>query len=114
MPERRHLREQFRLDVVAGHEHVRGLEVRGEAGLDEILAFDREQPELVAPASVVELADELEPFVVARGDQLPTASPEAARSFGRAAAASPPSLPALSAALACSAIAPNAAGSLTA
>jgi hypothetical protein len=69
MPERRRLREQLRGDVVAGDEQLGGLEPRGEPGLDEVLSLDREQPELVAPAPVVELADELEPLVVARGDQ---------------------------------------------
>jgi hypothetical protein len=69
MPQRRHFREQLRGDVVAGNEHVGRLETHGEPGLDQIFSFDREQPELVAPAAVLELADELEPLVVARGDQ---------------------------------------------
>jgi hypothetical protein len=67
--ERRYLREQLGGDVLSGGENVRGLEPGGEAGLEQILALDREQPELVPPAPVVELADELEPLVVARGDQ---------------------------------------------
>ena len=94
MRERRHLPEQLRLNVRTGHEHVCGLEPRGETSLDQILPLDREQPELVPPVPVVELADELEPLVVARGDQ-------AADWLS-------------SALFACSAIAPNAAGSLTA
>jgi hypothetical protein len=65
MPERRHLREQLRRDVVPCDENVGRLEARGEPGLDEVLSLDGEQPELVAPAPVVELADELEPLVVA-------------------------------------------------
>jgi hypothetical protein len=69
MSERRYLREQLRLNVLACDENVRGLEAGIEPGLDEVLALDREQPELVAPAPVVQLADELEPLVVARGDQ---------------------------------------------
>jgi hypothetical protein len=32
---------------------------------DEILALDEEEPELVAPAALVQLADELELLVVA-------------------------------------------------
>ena len=36
---------------------------------DEVLTLRDEQLELVAPAPVVELADELEPLVVAGGDQ---------------------------------------------
>jgi hypothetical protein len=69
MPERRHLRQQLRSDVVPGDEDVGGLEPRGEPGIDRVLSLDREQPELVTPVPVVELADELEPLVVARGDQ---------------------------------------------
>jgi hypothetical protein len=65
--ERRHLREERGLDVLAGDEQVDGL---GHGRRDEILTFRDEQPELVAPAPVVELADELEPLVVAGGDQL--------------------------------------------
>jgi hypothetical protein len=65
MRERRHLREQLRCDVVPGDENVGGLEPSTEPGLDQILPLDGEQPELVAPAPVVELADELEPLVVA-------------------------------------------------
>jgi len=69
MRERRYLREQLRRDVFSGDEHVDRLEPGGEPGLEQILPLDREQPELVPPAPVVELADELEPLVVARGDQ---------------------------------------------
>src|SRR4029078_7700133 len=86
--ERRDLGEQGRLDVLTGDEEVDRLS--RARSLDEVLALDDEQPKLVAPAPVMELADELEPLVVARADQLE------------------------SAAFACSAIAPNAAGSFTA
>src|SRR5437763_11854910 len=113
MRERRHLGQQLRFDIRPRDEHVRRFDRGREPCLEQILPLDREQPELVAPAPVMEFADELEPLVVAGCDQAP-APPEAARSFGRAAAASAPSLPAASAAFACSAIAPNAAGSLTA
>jgi hypothetical protein len=65
----RHLREQLGGNVLSGDKDVRGLEPGGEAGLEQILPLDREQPELVPPAPVVELADEFEPLVVARGDQ---------------------------------------------
>ena len=65
--ERRHLGEQRRLDVLAGDEQVDRLDAAG--GLDEILTLRDEQLELVAPAPVMELADELEPLVVAGGDQ---------------------------------------------
>ena len=63
MRERRHLGKEGRVDVLAGDEQLDRLELTG--GLDEILALDDEQLELVAPAPVVELADELEPLVVA-------------------------------------------------
>ena len=43
--------EQLRLDVLAGHEHVDGLEAGSEPGLDEILALDDEQPEPRAAGS---------------------------------------------------------------
>jgi hypothetical protein len=63
MRERRHLGKERRVDVLPGDEQLDRLELTG--GLDEILALDDEQLELVAPAPVVELADELEPLVVA-------------------------------------------------
>jgi hypothetical protein len=62
MRERRDLREQRRLDVLARDEKLYGLDPRG---VDEILALNDEKPKLVAPAPVVELADELELLVVA-------------------------------------------------
>jgi hypothetical protein len=86
--ERGDLSQELGRDVLAGDEQLDRLDVgRG----DEILALDDEKPELVAPAPVTELADELELLVVARGDQLDS-----------------------SAALARSATALNAGGSLTA
>src|SRR5438105_14561771 len=87
--ERRHLGEELGGDVLACDEQIGRF---GNGRGDKILAFRDKQPKLVSPAPVMELADELEPLVVAGGDQAST----------------------LSAALACSAIAPNAAGSLTA
>jgi len=69
MRERRHLREQSGLCVLACDENVGRLEASAEAGFDEILALDREQPELLAPAPVLKLAEELESLVVARRDQ---------------------------------------------
>jgi len=65
VPERRHLGEQRRLDVLAGDEQLDRLDSGVARGVDEILALGDEQPELVAPAPVPELADELEPLVVA-------------------------------------------------
>jgi hypothetical protein len=61
MRERRALCEQHGLDILACHEHVDRVDVLGE----QILPLDDEQPKLVAPAPVLELADELEPLVVA-------------------------------------------------
>jgi hypothetical protein len=68
MRKSRDLREQGRLDVLARDQQLDRLDAGGR--LDQVLPLDGEQPELVAPAPVVELADELEPLVVARGDQL--------------------------------------------
>jgi hypothetical protein len=65
MRERRHLGEQLGRHVLARDERVGGLEPGGEPGLEEVLPLDDEQPELVPPAPVAELADELEPLVVA-------------------------------------------------
>jgi hypothetical protein len=38
--------------------------------VDEVLALCHEQPQLLAPAPLVQLADELELLVVARADQV--------------------------------------------
>ena len=95
---RRDLGEQPRLDVLARDEQLDRL---GRRRLDEILALADEEPELVAPAPLVQLADELELLVVARRDH--AAMPRGA--LARQAA---------SADLACSASLPNAAGSLIA
>jgi hypothetical protein len=70
VPERRHLGQQRRLDVLAGDQDIDRLEAAGVGGVDEVLTLDEEEPELVAPASLVQLADELEPLVVAGGDQV--------------------------------------------
>ena len=65
MSERRHLSQQRRLDVLAGDEQLVRLIAGRERGVDEILALGDEQPELVAPAALVQLADELELLVLA-------------------------------------------------
>jgi hypothetical protein len=65
MAERRDLGEQLRLDVLPRDEQLDRLDARGEGGLDEILALRRKQPELVAPAAIVQLAGELELLVLA-------------------------------------------------
>jgi hypothetical protein len=64
--ERRHLRQELGRDVVARHEQIDGI---GPGRGDEVLALRDKEAELVPPAPVVELSDELEPLVVAGGDQ---------------------------------------------
>jgi hypothetical protein len=63
--EARGVRQQLRRDRLTRDEQIDGLDAGGGRSLDEILALRDEQPELVAPAPVAELADELEPLVVA-------------------------------------------------
>jgi hypothetical protein len=67
--ERRDLGQQQGLDVLARDEQLDGLDSRGGGRLDEILAFRDEQLQLVAPAALRQLADELELLVLARADQ---------------------------------------------
>jgi hypothetical protein len=69
MPERRDLGQERRLDVLAGKEQFDRLDAGVDRCLDEILTLRDEEPELVAPAAVLQLADELELLVVERGDQ---------------------------------------------
>jgi len=63
--ERRDLREQLGRDALPRDEQVGRLDPGRGGGRDEVLPLGDEQPELVAPAPVPELADELEPRVVA-------------------------------------------------
>jgi len=63
--ELRHLGEQLGCEVLARHEKLDRLDPRRGRRFDEILPLDDEKPELVAPAPVTELADELELLVVA-------------------------------------------------
>jgi hypothetical protein len=65
VPERRHLGQQLRRDRLARDKEVDGRDPGRRGSGDEILALRDEQPELVSPAPVAELADELEPLVVA-------------------------------------------------
>jgi hypothetical protein len=69
MSQRRHLGEQGGLDVLPGHQQFQRLDPGVERRLDEILTLGNEEPELVAPAAVVQLPDKLELLVLARGDQ---------------------------------------------
>ena len=64
--ERREAREQLGLDGLAGDQQVHRLDPGCLRGLDEILAFDREEPRLVAVLPLPEeLPDELQRLVVA-------------------------------------------------
>jgi hypothetical protein len=87
---RRDAGEQLRLDRLAGDEQVSRLDPGRDRCIDEVLTLGYEQPELLPLPSALELPDELQPRVGRGGNQLE------------------------SAALACSAILPNAAGSATA
>jgi hypothetical protein len=69
MSEGRDLGQEHRLDVLTGDEKLHGLDPGVDRRLDEILTLRDEEPELVAPAAVLQLADELELLVVERGDQ---------------------------------------------
>jgi hypothetical protein len=69
MAERRDFGQQRRLDVLTRHKRFQGLDPGRRRRVDEILALRDEQPELVAPAPLVQFADEPELFVLARGDQ---------------------------------------------
>jgi hypothetical protein len=70
MSKRGHLRKQVGLHVVAGEEQLDRLDPYSRRRVDEILTLDEEEPELVAPAALVQLADELELLVVAGADQV--------------------------------------------
>jgi hypothetical protein len=65
MCERRDLGDQLAGDRLARDEQLDRLEPGIRRRLDEVFALRDEQPELVTPAPVMELADELEPLVVA-------------------------------------------------
>jgi hypothetical protein len=65
MPERRDVCHELRRDSLPRDEEIDRLEAGGAGRFDEILTLRDEQPQLVAPALVAELADELEPLVVA-------------------------------------------------
>jgi len=69
MPEGRDLGQERRLDVLAGDEELNRLDAGVDCRLDEILTFRDEEPELVAPAAVLKLADELQLLVVEGGYQ---------------------------------------------
>jgi len=63
MRQRRDLCEQLRKNGLPGDEQLDRLDPRIQRRLDEILALGRELPELVAPATRLQLADELERLV---------------------------------------------------
>ena len=63
MRQRRDLCEQLGQNGLTGNEQLDRLDPRIQRRLDEILALGRELPELVAPATRLQLADELERLV---------------------------------------------------
>ncbi|HEX6663014.1 MAG TPA: hypothetical protein VF025_05020 [Gaiellaceae bacterium] len=65
MRERRDLRQQLGRDVLTRDEQLDRLDSRAPSRLDDILALGGEQPELVAPPALEQLADELELLVLA-------------------------------------------------
>ena len=65
----RDLAEELRLDVIPRDQELDRLDPCGQRSVDEIFSLGREESELVAPAAVVQLADELELLVLAGGDQ---------------------------------------------
>ena len=70
MRERRDFREERRLDVLACDQKFDGLDARRLSSGDQVLTLRDEEPELVPPAAVLQLADELELLVLAGGDQV--------------------------------------------
>jgi hypothetical protein len=68
--ERRDFREQCLLDVLARDQQFDRLDARSLSSGDQILTLRDEEPELVPPAAVLQLADELELLVLAGGDQV--------------------------------------------
>src|ERR687883_545762 len=64
--ERRDLGEEFRLDRLACDEQLDRLDARLPRRRDEVLALGDEEAELLAPAPVGELANELELLVLPR------------------------------------------------
>ena len=87
MGERRDFREQCLLDVLARDQQFDGLDACSLSSGDQILTLRDEEPELVPPAAVLQLADELELLVLAGGDQWterrPRTSPEGVASRRR-------------------------------
>jgi hypothetical protein len=69
MPEHRDLGQQPRLDVLACDEQLDRLDSRQPRRIDEVLPLRSEQPQLVTPARLVKLSNELELLVLPRGDQ---------------------------------------------
>jgi len=68
--ERRHFREQCRLDVLARDQQFDRRDACSLSSGYQILTLRDEEPELVPPAAILQLADELELLVLARGDQV--------------------------------------------
>ena len=70
MPERRHLAEELRQDVLSSDQELDRLDTRDSRGLDEIFAFDGKQSGLEAvPPCREKLSDEPELLVLTGLDQ---------------------------------------------
>ena len=88
---RRHLREQLRLDVLSGPQHIDRLDARVVGRLDEVLALNDEEAFPLALAPRLEKAvDQAELRVVGRGDHSSHCSQEPWKSAWPANSRSPP------------------------
>jgi hypothetical protein len=54
---------QLGRDVLSRDEQLLRLQARGQPGINEVFALDREQPQLVPPAPVTQLANQLQPRI---------------------------------------------------
>src|SRR5207244_10666427 len=90
MPEGRDLGQERRLDVLSGDEELDRLDPGVERSVHEILTLSDEEPELVAPAAILQLANELELLVVERGDQTSHSSQAPWKSACASSPRSPP------------------------
>ncbi len=86
MPERRHLGEELRHDVLAGDQELDRVDRCVARGLDQVLALDREEPALLAVlARSEELPDEPELLVLTRLDQAAAEEVDSSAAFALSA-----------------------------
>ena len=69
MAERRDVRQQRWIDVLARDEQLDGLDAHSARRIDEVLALAHEQPELLALPRRCESPHELQRPIVSRGNQ---------------------------------------------